>query len=435
MKTFQKTTPKGWAIVLTLSLIPVVLWATMPTEFARFNNFTNITYSIGKVTGLVGTAMFALNLILGARLKWMESFFNGLNNVYIRHAQLGKIGFLMLLAHPLFLIPVYSGGSWESALRFLIPGSNWAKNFGGMALAMMTVLVVLTIWLRPKYHIWKRTHQLFGLAFFIAALHVYFIGSDVGQYVPLRTYMLGLSGLGLVAYFYRTVLGRFLVRKVTYEVDRVTPLNEDITEIHLKPKGAPLDYNPGQFIFIQFLSDAVGHEVHPFSLTSIPQDEGISITVKNLGDYTSRLKNLTVGTVAKVEGPYGVFSYRKALSKKQVWIAGGVGITPFLGMARSLDPSEAVSVDLYYSVKTLKEAIALEELSAIESKNPNFRLIVWGADEKGYLNANVLEENSGDLKGKSIFLCTPPAMIASLKKQLKAKGVEPAYIHSEEFNF
>ena len=69
----------GWALILTLSFIPIILWLMAPAIMPRFSSFTVATANLGQIFGLTGAAMFALNLLLSARLRWVEKLFNGLN--------------------------------------------------------------------------------------------------------------------------------------------------------------------------------------------------------------------------------------------------------------------------------------------------------------------------------------------------------------------
>ena len=201
-----------------------------------------------------------------------------------------------------------------------------------------------------------------------------------------------------------------------------------------------MNYLSGQFVFLQFESDVVSSEKHPFSLASTPNDRELSIVVKALGDYTSKLPNLAVGTKVKIEGPYGNFVYYKTFrpnNKKQIWVAGGSGIAPLLGMARDL-ASRTISsadydVDLYYTVRGKADLAFSDELEAIAKKLPNFRLIPFVSEEQGYLNVETIMKTSEGIAGKEVFICGPPPMMAGLKKQFADIDIPRYSVHTEEF--
>ena len=112
-------------------------------------------------------------------------------------------------------------------------------------------------------------------------------------------------------------------------------IKKSFFEISMVPEHKPIKYKSGQFVFVRFYNQRLTKESHTFSIASKSNDETLRIVVKKLGDYTSNMEELKVGDKVAVEGPYGRFNY-KNYSRDQVWIAGGIGITPFLGMVRDL---------------------------------------------------------------------------------------------------
>lgn len=431
----KKSQNYGWPVILALSFFPALLWAISPYSIKSVASLDIFLLSVGQVTALVGTAMFALTLFLSARLATFEKIFKGMNDVYERHSKLGQLALILLLFHPMSLLPSYTS-SIATAAGFLLPSSNWALNWGIFSLGSMLLLIVLTLYLRPRYNIWKWTHKLLGLAFFMGALHGWMISSTVSSDMVLRTYLFTIVAAGLLAYTYRTLLGFFLVKQHLYRVESVTPVGQDIVSIRMKPVSQAMPYEAGQFVFIRFNAAKISGEVHPFSISSAPADPYLEITVKNLGDYTSTLTQLPVGATAKIEGPYGVFSFRNKNSKKQIWIAGGIGVTPFLGMARSLTASDDYQIDLYYCVQDEAEAVYDAELKSISDKlNGKLKLIEHPSKTCGRINADLIEKQSAGLNDKDILLCAPPAMIRALRTQFATKNLTNKQIHSEEFSF
>jgi ferredoxin-NADP reductase len=223
----------------------------------------------------------------------------------------------------------------------------------------------------------------------------------------------------------------------------------------VRPAARPLDYAAGQFLFVNFRSLAdtlhpveislerqvfsvrpgeMANQFHPFSITSAPGDPELRITVKAVGDYTSAIRGLEAGAAAVVEGAYGSFSHRNA-GERQIWLAGGIGVTPFLSMARSLGTEGGPAIDFYYCVEHADEALFLDELRAIAGRREDFRIVVVPRDTDGFLTAKRLEEELGDLSAAHTLICGPPAMIRSLTSQLRQHGVPSTQIHSEEFGF
>jgi len=136
-----------------------------------------------------------------------------------------------------------------------------------------------------------------------------------------------------------------------------------------------------------------------------------------------------------VEGPYGSFSHQNVPRARQLWIAGGIGVTPFLSMARALRDHDRVDVDFYYCVEREEEAHFLDELRAIAARRRGFRVVLVPRDRDGLLNVERLAAQQPDLRAADVLICGPPAMIESLRGQLVAAGVPAEQIHAEEFGF
>lgn len=423
----------GWVLIILLCAIPVLIWTTVIPLQYRFSGTYAVLTSIGQLLGLIGIAGFAVTMILSGRYKIFDTLFGGMNQAYIVHHIMGAVSFCLLLIHPIPLTLRLIPNSWFSAASQLIPSIDWALNFGISALTLMIALLLFTFFVDLPYHIWKWTHKFLGVAFFFAILHSLYITSDVTTSLPLRIYLLVLTGLGLFAFIQRTLLGRWFVHRVPYLVSKSKEITPTVWEITLSPLTSEvIKPAPGQFIFVSFRGPGVSHEAHPFSLTSPGKSRDLVFGAKSLGDFTSTLSRIKPETLALVEGPFGRFSYEYHKQKAYIWIAGGIGITPFISMIRSL-PANTARIDLYYSCKDENDAVYHEELENISRTNPAIRFIPWYTKTQGKLTAELVQRASGELSHYGIFLCGPPMMMAGFKKQFKALGIKKDHIVSEEF--
>ncbi|HET6925191.1 MAG TPA: ferric reductase-like transmembrane domain-containing protein [Candidatus Saccharimonadales bacterium] len=447
----------GWAVTFGLCLVPVVLWLQIH-PLNTVTGFVGIMLALGRVTGLIGMVMYALNLVYATRLRFLEFWFGGLNRVYIAHHLLGGFALIFLTFHPLFLALRYVHTSLMQAALLLLPNglgplgalfnrhaelhqvvlNQWALFFGIIAFWGMVGLLLITFFVKVAYRFWLMTHKWLGVVFFIGGLHVLFISSDTSTDMALKTYILGITVVGLAAYVYRTLANRLVVKLHRYSVTQVVTAGGNVSQITLYPSDRPMRYRPGQFVFVRFLGAekvGVSDEWHPFSISSAPHETTLEISVKALGDYTNKLGRLPNGTIAEIEGAYGRFSFNYFKNHNQVWIAGGIGVTPFISMARSLPPDNSYHVDLYYSIKTATEVIDWTALAiAANQHGGTLRVFPYIGDQMpGHLTTDYIEQYSGDLRGKDFFLCGPPPMMQSLRKQLRAKQVPGTSIHSEEF--
>ncbi len=420
-------------IIVFLSLVPVVIWTFMEPISSRFLDLNTTTTSLGQILGLIGMVLFSVNLILAGRFKFLDKYFKGLDKVYIHHSKIGALAFSMILFHPLFLVVKYITFSLKQAALFFVPFTNAPITWGILALLLMILLIGFTFYIKLKYNIWKFSHKFMTVAFSLALIHTLLISSDVSRNNLLRYYILILAITGLIVSVRQAFLSKISIKKIKYRVKNILQLNNDIIEIEMEPLNEKIIFTPGQFSFFSFLDGEISDESHPFSISSSVKDNNLKITIKNLGDYTSQLKNLKIGTEVLIDGPYGNFSYRKVENKNQIWIAGGIGITPFFCMANSLE--NEYRVDLYYSVKEEKEAVYRKDFEEISQKNQDFKFNLWNATEKGYINSGLILNLSKGLDGKDIFLCGPPVFMESLKDQFLSLGVDIKKIHYENFSF
>jgi predicted ferric reductase len=445
----------GWGITVLLCLVPVYLWLQIH-PLSTIHGFVSIMLNLGRVTGLVGMVMYALNLVYATRLRFLERFFGGLNRVYIAHHVLGGLALVFLSFHPMFLALRYVTTSLKQAALLLLPNGltpvnalfqshsldharvieQWAIFLGIIAFWGMVGLLLVTFFVKIPYRVWLFTHKFLGVAFFIGGLHVLFVISDTSTHAGMKYYMLVLTGIGILAYVYRTLVGKILIRHYEYTVDDVKVVAGNVTQLRMRPIKDRMMYKPGQFVFIRFRNSGMklSREWHPFSISSGTKDGYLQLSVKGLGDYTNSLIEIKPGAIADIEGAYGRFTYTNYKNLNQIWVGGGIGVTPFLSMARSL-PDYGFHIDLYYSVKTTSELIDWEDLRTIAlAKNGNFRIIPYiGDQQNGHLDADFIEKTSGGLKDKDIFVCGPPPMMTSLRKQFKQKGVPGTSLHTEEF--
>jgi predicted ferric reductase/mono/diheme cytochrome c family protein len=448
---------RGPLVLGILCAIPVLLWARSDPLDTRFgSNYESLT-SLAVVLAFAGTSAFALNLVLGARLRIVEALFGGLDRMYSIHRANGQIAFLLLLGHVVLILASRATVSAGTALDLLSPGAGWTVFTGVLAFSAMTVSILLTLFARLGHEVFVYVQRSFGFVFLVATYHVFTTDGAKAESAALEWYMAALATLGIAAFAYRSLFGNVLVRRRPYRVEAVNRLDDGVTEIVMRPVGKPLDYAAGQFLFVNFRSLAltdslhpleislerqvfsvrpgeIANQFHPFSITSAPGDPELRITVKAVGDYTRAIRDLEPGAAAVVEGAYGSFSHRNA-GDRQIWLAGGIGVTPFLSMARSLGTEEGPAIDFYYCVEHQEEAHFLDELRAIAGQRVDFRVVVVPRDTDGFLTAQRLEEELGDLSAAHTLICGPPAMIRSFSSQLIERGVPSAQIHSEEFGF
>ena len=219
-------------------------------------------------------------------------------------------------------------------------------------------------------------------------------------------------------------------KKLEYKIEEVKDLNHGLTEITMRPITNHLKYLAGQFAFFTFPSIS-RRQQHPFTISNHPYNDTLRLTIKGLGDYTDDLHTkLRVGETALVEGPYGHFSSKYVKEYDQIWIAGGIGITPFLSLAKDLHTNK---VKLFWCVNNVDEATYRDELQQTADDNQNFEFEIWASKQLGHLTADKL--GLENYKDKAYLICGPNALKDNLTKQLRIKNVPAHKIYDEEFAF
>lgn len=195
----------GSILLVLLAIIPVIFWAYAAPFSDRFINLNATTASLGQLTGLSGLALFSLVMILGARYKIVDLFFDGVVDLNRKHHFIGSLSFILLLLHPLLLVVRYFSFSMESAADFFFFSNNWPQNFGILSLIIMIVSFVFIYYLKVGRKIWLLSHQFLGLAFLLGAAHTFYASSTFSTSQSLKDYMLVLWALAIYSGVYKII--------------------------------------------------------------------------------------------------------------------------------------------------------------------------------------------------------------------------------------
>lgn len=208
-----------------------------------------------------------------------------------------------------------------------------------------------------------------------------------------------------------------------------------------KPEG--FTFTAGQAVYVTLpelhKSDSTGR-IRTFSLAGAPTDSTLLVATR-LRDSAFKhcLAGLPEGSVIDIEGPYGDLAVTQD-TRPVVFIAGGIGITPFRSMILdSIQRGLTRYMTLFYSNRDEREAAFLSELQQLSAAHPHFRLVAtmtrqpdWQG-EQGYITQAMLSRHLDDLTGAVFYLAGPPVMVAAMQTLLKQTDVHPAQIHSESF--
>ncbi len=195
---------------------------------------------------------------------------------------------------------------------------------------------------RIDYTFYRRLHNLNAVAAVLVAIHV-MRTTMFKDSIYTATIMMLYFLLTFGSYIHHKFIKPILLRKHTFTLEDVTIENDEIVTLQFtQNSGKPFTYTEGQFGFFTFIDGNLKGEEHPFSFSSTNSDATISITIQNEGDFTEKLRSqLETGNRLVLDGPFGHFTIehlqknaKKAPKGNVTFIAGGIGITPFISMMK-----------------------------------------------------------------------------------------------------
>jgi predicted ferric reductase len=420
------------SIALLLLLIPPLLILEEEGMRLFYRSPTRQLLFLGKGLGAVGYCAMAIAILFSTRWHWIDRAFGGLDKVYRSHHLFGMIGFCFVVVHPLVLSLKRSGEiRWwlvEHMFRF---HSRWDITFGAIAYWLFILLIGLMLLRLFPYHIWKRSHRLLDLVFLLASIHT--LGTANRHEIPLlKGYLLLFTLVGLYAIGWR-LFTWLRGGKYRYELTSINHLTSEVVTIDLKPVTERMPVRPGQFAYFSMHHPQLSRESHPYTPIHFGDDGSLRLLVKAAGDYTWNLyRQLSLPAFATTDGAYGQFHYSHG-GRRQIWIAGGVGIAPFLCWIDQLDEgARPAEIHLYYCYHSSEESSCFAELCEKSRALSGFKVSLRCTQEEGHLKASDVEMESG-FRGVDVFLCGPRRMINDLHPQLRALGVPSRRLHWEDF--
>jgi ferredoxin-NADP reductase len=254
-----------------------------------------------------------------------------------------------------------------------------------------------------------------------------------------------LPAVAWSAWFYGRLARPWLMGRNRYKVVSIASEAPRVWTLTLEPPlNRHLHHAPGQFQFLRLHGSSVLAEEHPFSIASSPSPDGlISLTIKEIGDFTATVGRIKPGDLAAVHGPFGRFSHVfHANDDDLVFVAAGIGITPLMSMLRYMrDRRDSRRVLLLYANRGAADIVFKNELASIELDGfPALKTIHvlsrpphdW-VGPIGRLDAERLRSLCGGFSGKAFFICCPPIMASGLIRGLRRSGVGPRRIHADYF--
>ncbi|WP_197064939.1 ferric reductase-like transmembrane domain-containing protein [Leptolyngbya sp. KIOST-1] len=425
-------------IYLAIILSPLLMLLLYPTAPGR-----GFWLEFSVALGFIGLAMMVLQFALTARIRTFESAY-GIDVILQFHRYTSVVAFLLILVHPIILF-VTDPETLQLLNFFEAP---WRARAAVIATLALTLLVVTSIWrkkLNIPYEPWRLWHGIFAVtAVGLGLAH----GFGVGNYLSLEWKIALWSLFGLAALWmliFVRLIKPWQMTQHPYLVEKVVPERGDVWTLVLRPRGHNgFTFQPGQFAWLTLNISPFRMREHPFSMASSgDQEDCLEFGIKAVGDFTNQIKTVKPGTVAFLDGPYGVFTFDRYWDAAGfVMIAGGIGITPIMSMLRTAaDRQDDRPFSLIYSSSTWDDITYQEELEELKEKLDLTVVHVlrnaeddWSG-ETGYVDQDLLERYIPIHRGsRHYFICANPKMMDQVERALHQLEVPVTHLHMEHYN-
>jgi predicted ferric reductase len=433
--------------VYALAVIGLLgLWflSLEPGAFARGFWATRTTLVYG--TGVLALGLMSVGVILAARPVWFESALGGLDKFYRLHKWLGISAFGFAVAH----WALRKGPSWITDLGlFAIPPKpphakdvangfdlfrdlkHPAAEIGEWAFYCLIALVALALWKRFPYKYFFKTHRLMPAVYLVLVFHAFILIDRSYWTMPLGPMLALLLTAGTIAALISLLKKIGSSRRASGTIAALSLYDgNQVLDVDVRLASAWRGHDAGQFAFVNF--DDV-EDAHPFTVTSAWLNDGLlKFSIKGLGDYTRTLAgSLNVGQGVVVEGPYGRFNFQGERGR-QIWIGGGVGITPFIARLRQL--AQAVRsdpIDLFYATNSPDTAFIAPIRRLAQQTGIAFHLVDGSHDDR--LTFEKLATLVPDWKQADVWFCGPSGFGDAMRGKMIAQGLPASRFHQELF--
>jgi predicted ferric reductase len=433
MKYTYKRAAYWLFIFILLSLVPLIV--ALAGNIPGYRGFWT---ELGVALGFLGFGMMGLQFVFSGRFRKIAPTY-GMDNILQFHRETGIFAVIFVLAHP--VINLISNPEF---IEYLDPGVNFMRAIALYFVSVFLVLILATsLWritFKLDYERWRLVHGFLSLAIlFIGTVHAIQVSHYLGPF-----WKKAVIGASFLTYGYLVLHTRLVRpwfnRKKPYRVISGNRERGDCWTLKVEPAGHKrLDFICGQFVWITIGPTPFSLQQHPFSIASSARDKALSFTTKETGDFTSSWKNVKPGTKVFLEGPFGSFVPEKGYNL--FLIMGGIGITPAMGMLRTMkdsqDPRAVVLIYANLTGRVSPSGKNLEELAG----EINLKLVHllekppegWEG-ETGLVTRDLLKKHMPDNpENFMFFICGPNPMMDITEISLRELGIDWRHIYSERF--
>lgn len=436
----------GWLVLLVVT----ALWVK-GGGIQELSSMSGALTSLGRLTGLIASALLLIQVFLMARVPWVEQAW-GQDELARTHRLVGFTSFTLMLGHLVLITLGYAAGTSAGVIGTFV---DMVVNYPGMLLALAgtaaLVMVVVTSVRRARrrlrYESWHLIHLYGYLGAGLALPHQLWTGTDFLSSTTATAFWWGLYAVcaGAVLAFrvglplWRSFRAPLRVVDVTAEGPGATTVTVAGNGVHRMPVRA------GQFFQWRFLDGPGWSRANPYSISAAPDGRTLRFTAAHLGDGSARLATLRPGTRVLVEGPYGRMHAGVRGHRKVLLMGSGIGITPMRALLEELDQAPG-DVTVVHRVRSRRDAVLADELAALAAARGARYLLVEGPrvpDRNSWLPAqarhlsdvDALREIVPDVADHDVYLCGSDGWMTAARTAAIEAGVPRDAVHLERFSY
>ena len=392
----------------------------------------DIIVNVSVLLGFLGLALAGLQLIPIAKLNWLADALD-MDKVYSTHHLISILAIVLVLLHPIILL-----------ITSKVFRAGFALNSGWIGLAGL-ILIGLTSGLRKRLNLgyvpWLGLHNLLTAIILVFGLwHMFRVNYYMEIPLVRWVWIVEIIAMALIILYIR-VIHPFMVGRKPFKVESVEAEPNGVYSLNLLPDGhAGVPFKAGQIAWISTGKSPWVLSRNPFSYAGSDVAPGgrVRFAIKELGDFTSTIKDLKPGDRVYVDGPYGCFNlHMEDMMEGFVLLAGGIGVAPVMSIVNTLaDTNDKRPLYVFYGDYNEETALYQDEFAAAAEKIDLQLVTVLEKPLRedypypGYITsdlmASVLPENYKDL---FYFVCGPAPMLRAMERNFVKLGIASNHVH------
>jgi predicted ferric reductase len=443
---WRDATAAGFWLIL---LFVVALWLGNGGIQDATEGTADLFTSVGRLTGLVASALLLVQVFLMARVPAVERAW-GQYELTRLHRVVGFTSFTLLLVHIGLITFGYAAADpaavWSTIVDLTVdyPGMLLAVA-GTAALVMVVVTSARAARRRLRYESWHLIHLYGYLGTGLALPHQLWAGQDfVSSPVASAFWWSLYIACAAAVILCRLVLPLSRTLRASLRVADVRHDSANIVTVTVRGPGVRhLRAHGGQFFQWRFLDGPGWTRAQPYSLSAEPSDTELRFTAAVVGDGTARLTSLKPGTPVAIEGPYGRLHAGVRTQRRTLLVGAGIGITPIRALLESL-PHSPGDIMIIHRVRAVADAVLANEISQLATeRGADYRLVDGHriTDRDSWLpnrarewdDTHALTYMCPDVAERDIFLCGPTPWADAVRRAAVRAGTPADRIHTESF--